>query len=299
MAEAANEPMAGHAIDDLPVVWQGSVATWECDQMGHMNTRFYAEKLEEALIAFSRHIGRERTMPLECRFINIRFLQEARAGDGLCIRAGLATHEETRHAVFAVLQSLGDGAVLASYTCALDHAILPPHIFGEFVVRPPASLLPRSFTFDPVSAPEPATLEGRGYRLSAAGAFTAACCDHDGRMRLSQPFARIAEGMPHFMAEPRRIVGEFAAAPKPDRIGGAMLEGRVEIHADVRVGDRFELWGRIEEIGNKTFKMESRMIDPSTRHVLAVVRNVSVVFDLDRRKPVPVTPEAREKLAGL
>ena len=35
-----------------PVVWRGGVNTWECDEMGHMNVRFYLAKAMEGLPHF-------------------------------------------------------------------------------------------------------------------------------------------------------------------------------------------------------------------------------------------------------
>ena len=31
-------------------VWRGSVNTWECDQMGHLNVRFYVARSAEGLV---------------------------------------------------------------------------------------------------------------------------------------------------------------------------------------------------------------------------------------------------------
>ena len=33
-------------------VYRGSINTWECDEMGHMNVRFYVAKMMEGLAAF-------------------------------------------------------------------------------------------------------------------------------------------------------------------------------------------------------------------------------------------------------
>ena len=43
----------GEAVE----VWRGSVATWECDSMGHLNVRYYVSKAMEALIGLAAELG--------------------------------------------------------------------------------------------------------------------------------------------------------------------------------------------------------------------------------------------------
>lgn len=284
-------------FSELPIVWQGSVPTWHCDMMGHMNTRFYASRMEEAMVAFSRHIGRERGMALTSPFYNIRFLKEATAGMSMRMRMGMAKRD-FHHDLFGVLQSIDDSSVLASYRCSLDNQILPPHIREEFERPVPGPFAPRSFNFEHEPAPVPVDPRELDYVLISAGALTEDHCDARGVMRLSEPTARVSDGMPHFMARVREEVARHAQ-PKPQRVGGAMLEARIDLHQEARLGDRFEVWGAITRIGAKTFTIESRMIDPANNHVYAHMRHVSVVFDLDRRSAIQVAVPAREALQSI
>ena len=41
-------------------VWRGGVATWECDQMGHLNVGFYVAKSMEALAGLAAELGMRR-----------------------------------------------------------------------------------------------------------------------------------------------------------------------------------------------------------------------------------------------
>ena len=38
-------------------VWRGSVATWECDAMGHLNVGFYVAKSMEGLVGLAAELG--------------------------------------------------------------------------------------------------------------------------------------------------------------------------------------------------------------------------------------------------
>ena len=40
-------------------VYRGSINTWECDEMGHMNVRFYVAKSMEGLAEFAHAVGLE------------------------------------------------------------------------------------------------------------------------------------------------------------------------------------------------------------------------------------------------
>jgi len=76
-------------------IWRGGVNTWECDEMGHMNVRFYVARAMEGLVglaaalglphAFAAHAG----ATLLVREQHIRFLREARAGAALHMTGGV------------------------------------------------------------------------------------------------------------------------------------------------------------------------------------------------------------------
>jgi acyl-CoA thioester hydrolase len=67
-------------------LWRGGVNTWECDEMGHMNVRFYVVKAVEGLATLAALIGMpdafrsDATSTLLVREQHIRFLKEAHAG---------------------------------------------------------------------------------------------------------------------------------------------------------------------------------------------------------------------------
>jgi len=67
-------------------LYRGSINTWECDEMGHMNVRFYVAKMMEGLVELAHaaglaHAFRERAQStLRPRDQHIRFIEEAHAG---------------------------------------------------------------------------------------------------------------------------------------------------------------------------------------------------------------------------
>ena len=67
-------------------LYRGSINTWECDEMGHMNVRFYVAKMMEGLaelahVAGLGHAFRAKSpSTLRPRDQHIRFIKEAHAG---------------------------------------------------------------------------------------------------------------------------------------------------------------------------------------------------------------------------
>ena len=70
-------------------IWRGGVTPWQCDEMGHMNVRFYLTIAAEGLTGLVAALGLPRAFSVDAsstvvvREHHIRFLREARAGAGL------------------------------------------------------------------------------------------------------------------------------------------------------------------------------------------------------------------------
>ena len=82
-------------------VWRGGVNPWQCDQMGHLNVRFYVAHAVEALAGLAAALGMTRaysphaTSTLVVREHHIRFLKEARVGDPLHMTVGVLDFGDT------------------------------------------------------------------------------------------------------------------------------------------------------------------------------------------------------------
>ena len=68
-------------MTELVEVLRSAVNTWECDEMGHMNVRFYVTRSVEALFSFGQTFGlgpqalRDRQQTLAIKDQHIRFLR--------------------------------------------------------------------------------------------------------------------------------------------------------------------------------------------------------------------------------
>ena len=107
-------------------VWVGTVNPWECDRMGHLNTRFYLRHTRAGLATLLHLLGLKGAFApgaastLLVREQNIRFLKEARVGAVLTLRGALLELGET-DARFGFVMLHGDGSVAASVVLNCVH----------------------------------------------------------------------------------------------------------------------------------------------------------------------------------
>ena len=106
-------------------VYRGSVNTWECDEMGHMNVRFYVAKAVEGLATLAALIGMpdafcaDATSTLLVREQHIRFLKEAHAGAALHMVGGVVEMGESEARLVQLLM-----AVREDFADVLQHPLV-------------------------------------------------------------------------------------------------------------------------------------------------------------------------------
>lgn len=307
----------GRDADELGVeVWRGGVNTWECDEMGHMNVRFYVARAQQGLVALAAALGLPRAFApaavatLMLREQHIRFLREARAGALLHMRGGVLEIGETEIRLVQVLYHSQSGEPAATFVSRLSHVTAAdarpfpwPRQAREraeaLKVNLPAYAAPRGLSLAPVEiAASGAHADALGLTTIASGAFGPGDCDVFGRMCAEEFIGRISDGIRQLVEEVRAIVAE-AAEPPPARFGGAVLEYRL-VHLDwPRAGGRFVMRSALAGANERTQTVVNWMLDPETGRPWGSAIAVATTFDLDRRKIVPATPAALAKLAGL
>ena len=108
-------------------VGRWGVNPWECDEMGHLNVRFYARFAAEGLAGFAPHMAlphafREgASSTLIVREHHIRFLKEARDRDTLHMTASLLEISETQAKILFQIFHSSDGKPCAAFTSRVEH----------------------------------------------------------------------------------------------------------------------------------------------------------------------------------
>ena len=288
----------GEAVE----VWRGSVATWECDSMGHLNVGFYVAKAMEALIGVAAELGMPHAFAphaeatLIVREQHIRFLREAQVGARLHIEAGVLEMGEDEARVLLLMRH-HDGELAASFQMLVAHATtregraFPWPIWARtraaaLTIEQPEKAAPRSVTLGAVesAASVPRALE-LGLKRIGLGAFRVGDCDPFGRMRTELLIARISDSVAHLMAG---LLGDLSAS-RGRNLGAVILEYRL-IYLDwPRAGDRYELRSGFSGAEPKLRRMMHWFLDPATGRPWASGEAVAAIFDVEARKTVALT----------
>ena len=294
-------------------VWRGGVNTWECDEMGHMNVRFYVTRAQEALAGLARHLGMphafapDASATLVVRRHHVRFLAEAHAGAPLAMQAGVIGLDETGADLLFLLQHR-DGRLCASFQTRVEHATPQGRAFPwpdrarvvaeRLVVIPPEQARARSIdlSLDLVGQASTARADALELACIARGVVGPGAGDPFGRMQPAELIGRISDGVPTLLSDLRRLVKE-SSPDQPQRMGGAVLENRLDYVAYPKVGDHVEIRSGLAEVTDRFQRMIHWMFDPVSGRLLAVSEAVAVNLDLDRRKVVAISADARAALA--
>jgi acyl-CoA thioester hydrolase len=296
-------------------VWRGGVNTWECDEMGHLNVRFYVARAMEGLVGLAGALGlagafhRNAEATLQVTDQHIRFIREARPRAALHMVGGLLDITETGARFLQLLVHSTTGEVAASFQTTVAHVTsgnLRPFAWSTrsralaeaIRMQVPPAAAPRSLDLTPSQA-RASLSEARRLNLIGlgAGAVGPQDCDVFGRMRPEFMIGRISDGIPALGAALGPRTG--ADAPAPARMGGAVLEYRIAYLAWPTAGDRFEIRSGLAGVDARTTRYVHWMLDPVTGRAWGSALAVAVGLDLDARKIVPVDPEAQARLRTL
>lgn len=100
-------------------VWRGGVNPWECDDMAHLNTRFYVARATEALPVLFAQAGLPGLFApgrgVTVQDMHIRFHREARVGTPLHMTAAFSAVGPDAVEVAMLLYHSRDGAVAAGF----------------------------------------------------------------------------------------------------------------------------------------------------------------------------------------
>ncbi|HZK98643.1 MAG TPA: thioesterase family protein [Caulobacteraceae bacterium] len=297
-------------------VWRGGVNIWECDEMGHMNVRFYVARAMEGLVGLAGALGLEdgfrpnAQATLLPRDQHIRFLREVRPRAALHMTAGVVEIGEDEARVLQLLIHSDSGEIAAAFQTVVAHVTAAEArafpwsertraLASSLTVAIPPAASPRSLTVDRIDSTVASVAEADrlGLIRLAAGAIGVQDCDVFGRMRPELFIGRVSDGIPR-LASVFRGDAVAGAAEQPARLGGAVLEHRLLHWAWPRAGDRFEIRSGLAGVDARTQRMAHWMLDPATGGAWGTSQAVAIALDLDARKIVPIGPEAQARIAA-
>ncbi|MCE3290835.1 MAG: hypothetical protein K0R83_2847, partial [Caulobacter sp.] len=282
-------------------LWRGGVNTWECDEMGHMNVRFYVAKAVEGLATLAALIGMpdafraDATSTLLVREQHIRFLKEAHAGAALHMVGGVVEMGESEARLVQLLVHSNTGHIAASFQTVVTHATAREGVAfpwsdrtraraAALTMAVPEKARSRSVGLDPVETTGSlARADELGLLRIGLGALSPQECDVFDRMRPELFIGRVSDGIGGLVGPLRAIVADHAPN-RPARTGGAVLEYRLVQLDWPRAGERFELRSGLVGADARTMRMVHWMLDPESGKVWGTSEAVAITFDLDARK---------------
>jgi len=289
-------------------LWRGGVNAWECDEMGHMNTRFYLARCMEAVAVLFAKAGIPRAVAsslVRPEETHIRFHREAHAANSLHITGGFSRlGDDDADAVFLLHHSL-TGVLAASFRMrlqSLDGNGSRQEWPAEFVrlasalqVEVPKEAQARSTGHEPISA---APRDLSAHTRIMLGSLTGTDCGPDGRMLPLKFLGAAADGVRRLTAPLREIVVQHADTP-PKNYGGAVLEFRL-VHFDwPQLGDCIEIRSAFKGADSRVMRLEHWLLDALDGRPLGYQEVVAIVFDIDQRKIVGITEAAKAELDAL
>lgn len=283
---------------------RSGVNTWECDQMGHLNVRYYFARANQALAMLALELGlapsylQREGLALRARDQHVRFMRELRPGTYYAIHAGvvgasreaLQVYEEMRfahkpEAAASILSELQLIDVATGKAVPFTEAMLGRARALEALV--PAEHAPRGIERVPPRVPPQ---RSEAIELGMAGAYLGPVQPEDvdgfGSMLESAFMARVSDGIGHFFQALR--------GQRLGNIGGAALEYRYVFHERPQLGDVIEVRSGLKGLGHKTTHICHWIFNVETGRCAATSEAVAVSFDLTTRKSVAIPDDARE-----
>lgn len=285
----------------MELLWRGVANAWECDELGHLNVRFYLAKAAEALGGLAHALGMPDAFTakpyatLVAREITVRFLAEARPGAPLAIRGGVIEHDETGLTAALVMDHAALGVPAASFTVRLEH--YAPAFARTFPwssrtrdalealrIDTPADCRTRSLDLNPASLDASlARADALGLKAVGRGMINAHEVDALGHMRGEFCFGKISDGVIHFQ-EAWPDHWQALRERRAITVSGAVLEARIIIRRWPRAGDGYVIRSGVKAVNETVRTLVHWVIDPATGANLWSMEAVACLMDLEARK---------------
>ena len=295
-------------------VWRGNANAWECDELGHMNVKFYLDKAMQGVANLASTAGlgsiyRDNApATLIPDSLHIRFLAESHPGAPLFIEAGVTAIRDSSADIALIMRHAGTGRTAASFRLALTHRdrtntqMMPwPASFNDIAasltVETPADALPRgiSETNAPASDISLARAEELGLEQIGMGRFELTDMDVFGRLRSDVLLGRVSDSVVNFIgAFPEEW--DFHQGKLDANIGSALLEARILPRRWPRAGDGYVIRSGVKTVGPKIRNIVHWVLDPATGQPWWTMEGVAAPMDLDARKLVEPDAKTRARL---
>lgn len=286
-------------------VWRGVANAWECDHLGHLNTKFYVRRLQQAILFLYASLGHDPSV-FRGQIVSqhMRFLGEARAGAPLHMEGGILDAGPSDVDLLFILRHSATGQPAASFRLTLENIdqasgqliSWPDDIvakFADFTVPMTRISEPRSLSLTPGRFEGGFPAEIMQARRVALGAICQADCDMDGYVTSDALMGMVSDAVPHSSSMGWRDVQKETMG-EDCKIASVLVEFRF-LHAEwARAGDFCEVRSRPDGCTDRAMFTDYWLFDPHQKKVWAKARTAGIAVDLTARKSISLTPEAQK-----
>lgn len=299
--------------------WRGSAEAWECDEMGHMNVRFWVRHCLDGIIVLAEDIGcsgafaRGATATLIPTRQHIKFMREARAGAPLFSRGGIVSISDTEITFYCELVHSFSGEIGATFITTLAHVDAKTgkafpfparvaQLSEKFKIDIPTHGQPRSVSLDgDLVTGNIETAIATGSRFLGQAGVRGDEVDLFDRLYPDGMIGRVSNAMPNFLAKWREdATAEMTEIDGIARTAGAaVLEYRLDYLAWPTIGDMAVVYSGLTEVADKTIMLRHWLLDPQTGEPWCVCEALAVTLDLKARKIIANPPRAKAALKAM
>ncbi|WP_323761577.1 thioesterase family protein [Maricaulis sp.] len=294
-------------------LWRGCVNAWECDELGHLNVRFYLARASEALANLAEAAGlnpiqrADALATIAPQSLHIRFLAEARPGAPLYIEGGFTAIEAATADILLVMRHSGTGQPAASFRIRVGHAAPDtleafawPNRFADaaraLTVETPDFAAPRGLTDRPGNRPASmSAADALDLTTIGRGRLGQHEIDAFGWMRAEFLLGRVSDSVTNFASAFPEEWDMHAGEPTAN-IGSALLECVIHVHRWPRAGDGYAIRSGLKSAGSKVRNIVHWVLEPATGKPWWTMEGVAAPMDLDQRKLAVIDAETQAKV---
>jgi acyl-CoA thioester hydrolase len=299
--------------------WRGSAEAWECDEMGHMNVRYWVRHCLDGVMVLAEDIGcggafaTGATATLVPTRQHIKFMREARAGAPLFSRGGIVSLTETEITFYTEIVHTFSGEIGATFITTLAHIDaktgktfpFPARVASlsdKHKVEIPAHGQPRSISLDgDLASGTIETAVATGFRFLGQAGVRNDEVDLFDRLYPEGMIGRVSNAMPNFLAKWREdATAEMTQIDGVARTAGAaVLEYRLDYLAWPSMGDMTLVYSGLTVVSEKSITLRHWLLNPLSGEPWCVCEALAVTLDLQARKIIANPPRAKAALEAM